>query len=91
MVNILILRLRVIYHEKNYINIGNKKYVRVLYVARLPKSVTPRFYNRITTIENCNIITTLNITPTDPAKVIKMEKTRAQSEFGCAFVFFYLK
>lgn len=62
----------VILKEKNYINIGNKKYVRVLYVARLPKSVTPRFYNRITTIENCNIITTLNITPTDPAKVIKM-------------------
>ena len=62
----------VILKEKNYINIGNKKYIRVLYVAKLPKSVTPRFYNRITTIENCNIITTLNITPTDPAKVIKM-------------------
>lgn len=58
--------------EKNYINIGDKKFIRVLYVARLPKSITPRFYNRITTIENCNIITTLNITPTDPAKVIKM-------------------
>lgn len=58
--------------EKNYINIGDKKFIRVLYVARLPKSVTPRFYNRLTTIEDCNIITTLNITPTDPAKVIKM-------------------
>lgn len=62
----------VILRDKNYINIGNKKFIRVLYVARLPKSITPRFYNRITTIENCNIITTLNITPTDPAKVIKM-------------------
>lgn len=62
----------VVLKEKNYINIGDKKFVRVLYVARLPKSITPRFYNRITTIENCNIITTLNITPTDPAKVIKM-------------------
>ena len=38
----------------------------------MPKSITPRFYNRITTITNYNIITTLNITPTDPAKVIKM-------------------
>lgn len=57
--------------EKNYINIGNKKFIRVLYVSKLPKSITPRFYNRITTIENSNIITTLNITPTDPAKVIR--------------------
>lgn len=57
--------------EKNYINIGNKKFIRVLYVSKLPKSVTPRFYNRITTLDNCNIITTLNITPTDPAKTIK--------------------
>ena len=58
--------------DKNYINIGNQKYIRVLYVSNLPKSITPRFYNRITTIENYNIITTLNITPTDPAQVIKM-------------------
>lgn len=57
--------------EKNFINIGNKKFVRVLYVSKLPKSITPRFYNRITTIENANIITTLNITPTNPAKVIQ--------------------
>ena len=57
--------------EKNYINIGDKKFIRVLYVGKLPKSITPRFYNRITTIENSNIITTLNITPTDPAKVIR--------------------
>ena len=57
--------------EKNYIKIGENKFIRALYVSRLPKSVTPRFYNRITTIENANIITTLNITPTDPAKVIQ--------------------
>lgn len=60
------------FREKNYINIGNQKYIRVLYVSKLPRSVTPRFYNRITTLENFNIITTLNITPTNPAKVIKM-------------------
>lgn len=60
------------FREKNYIKIGANKFIRVLYVSNLPKSVTPRFYNRITTITNYNIITTLNITPTDPAKVIKM-------------------
>ncbi|MCI8310140.1 hypothetical protein [uncultured Clostridium sp.] len=60
------------FREKNYIKVGESKYIRVLYVSKLPKSVTPRFYNRITTITNYNIITTLNITPTDPAKVIKM-------------------
>ena len=57
--------------EKNYINIGDKKFIKVLYVSKLPKSITPRFYNRITTLENSNIITTLNITPSNPAKVIK--------------------
>lgn len=60
------------FREKNHIKIGENKFIRVLYVSNLPKSVTPRFYNRITTITNYNIITTLNITPTDPAKVIKM-------------------
>lgn len=60
------------FREKNSIKIGENKFIRVLYVSKLPKSITPRFYNRITTITNYNIITTLNITPTDPAKVIKM-------------------
>ena len=60
------------FREKNYIKVGENKFVRVLYVSKLPKSITPRFYNRITTITNYNIITTLNVTPTDPAKVIKM-------------------
>lgn len=57
--------------EKNYINIGDEKFIRVLYVSKLPKSITPKFYNRLTTIDNANIITTLNITPTDPSKVIQ--------------------
>ena len=60
------------FREKNYIKIGESKFIRVLYVSNLPKSITPRFYNRVTTITNYNIITTLNITPTNPAKVIKM-------------------
>ena len=70
--DVLAPKVPISFKEKNYINIGNEKYIRVLYVSNLPNSVTPRFYNRITTIENCNIITTLNITPTNPAKVIKM-------------------
>ena len=57
--------------NRSYIKIGNKKFIRVLYVDKLPKSITPRFYNRITTMEDANVITTLNITPSDPAKVIK--------------------
>lgn len=57
--------------EKNYISINNKKFIRVMFVSKFPKSITPRFYNRITTIENCNIITTLNITPKSPAEYIK--------------------
>jgi hypothetical protein len=59
------------FREKNYIKVGENKFIRVLYVSKLPKSVTPRFYNRITTITKYNIITALNITPTDPAKTIK--------------------
>lgn len=70
--DVLAPRVDVSMKEKNYISIGDEKYLRVLYVSKLPRSVTPRFYNRITTIENFNIITTLNITPTNPSKVIKM-------------------
>lgn len=57
--------------ETNLININEKKYIRVLYVSKLPDTVTPRFYNRVTTLENSNIIVTMNITPTNSAQVIK--------------------
>lgn len=69
--DVLASKEKVSFREKNYIKIGEKKYIRILYVSKLPKSITPRFYNRITTLENSNIITTLNITPTNPAKTIK--------------------
>lgn len=59
------------FREKNYIKVGENKFIRVLYINKLPKSVTPRFYNRITTITNYNLITSLNITPTNPAEQIK--------------------
>ncbi len=76
LVFMMLLPLKILYpyEKKNYINIGDKKFIRVLYVSKLPKSITPRFYNRITTLENSNIITTLNITPSNPAKVIKKSK-----------------
>ncbi len=57
--------------ENDYIEIENSKFLRVLYVNKLPKSLTPRFYNRITTLEDVNLMTTLNITPTNSAKMIK--------------------
>lgn len=58
-------------NESDYIEIEDSKFLRILYVNKLPKSLTPRFYNRITTLENINLMTTLNITPTNSAKMIK--------------------
>ena len=57
--------------ESDFIEIDDKKFLRVLYVSKLPKSITPRFYNRLTTLEKINLITTLNISPTNSAKMIK--------------------
>lgn len=57
--------------ESDFIEIEEQKFLRVLYVSKLPKSMTPRFYNRLTTLEDVNLITTLNITPTNPAKAMK--------------------
>lgn len=57
--------------ESDFIEIDAKKFLRVLYVSKLPKSITPRFYNRLTTLEEINLITTLNISPTNSAKMIK--------------------
>ena len=63
---------KVMMRESDLIEIDDKKFIRVLYVSKLPKSLTPRFYNRITTMEDINIITTLNINPTNSAKMIKV-------------------
>ena len=57
--------------ESDFIEIEEQKFLRVMYVSKLPKSMTPRFYNRITTLEDVNLITTLNITPTNSAKAMK--------------------
>ena len=61
----------ILFREPDYLEIENQKFLRVLYVSKLPKSLTPRFYNRITTLDNINLITTLNITPTNSAKMMK--------------------
>lgn len=63
---------KVLMRESDLIEIDDKKFIRVLYVSKLPKSLTPRFYNRITTMEDINLITTLNINPTNSAKMIKV-------------------
>ena len=62
---------KVFMRESDLIEIDDKKFLRVLYVSKLPKSLTPRFYNRITTLEEINLITTLNINPTNSSKMIK--------------------
>lgn len=62
---------KILMNESDYIEIEDSKFLRILYVSKLPKSLTPRFYNKITTLENINLMTTLNITPTNSAKMIK--------------------
>lgn len=61
----------VLMRETDFIEIEHKKFLRILYVSKLPKSLTPRFYNKLTTLDNINLTTTLNITPTNSAKMIK--------------------
>lgn len=70
--DILAPKEEVSFKERNLIKIGDKKYIRIMYLDKLPKSITPRFYNELTTIQDANIIVTENITPTNPAKVIDM-------------------
>ena len=62
---------KIFMREADFMEIDEKKYIRVLYVSKLPKSLTPRFYNRLTTLEEVNLITTINITPTNAAKMMK--------------------
>lgn len=58
--------------NSDYISIdGGKKFISTIYLRQLPTSNKPVFYNKITTMENIEMITSLNITPTNNAKVIK--------------------
>lgn len=56
--------------EQKFIVIGEKKFIKTLYINKFPTSLSPEFYNRLTQLE-ANIIVTENIVPTDPAKTIK--------------------
>ena len=58
--------------QPKFIKISENKYLKVLYLSSFPKSLTPRFYNEITTIQGANLVVTENISPTDPTKIIKM-------------------
>lgn len=58
------------FREKDYIVIGDKKYIKVMYLDKLNTSITPKLYNQLTTIKDANIIVTENIIGKNPAKVI---------------------
>lgn len=59
------------FKDSDYIELEEHRFLRCLYVTTLPSSVTPRFYNKLTSLSNINMYTTLNIQPTNPAKAIK--------------------
>ena len=49
-----------------------KKYISALYVSDLSTSLSPIFYNRLTTgLEDMSVLTTMNIQPEPTGKVIK--------------------
>lgn len=56
--------------EDDFINIEDKKFIKVMYVKKFPTTLSPAFYNRLTTME-ANLIVTENISPTEPQKTIK--------------------
>lgn len=62
--------------ESDMVEIAQQKYLRCLYVSKLPNSMTPRFYNRLTNLTNINTIISLNIQPTNNAKSIKKIEKR---------------
>lgn len=64
----------ILFKHRDYV-ITSNKYIRILYLEKLPNSISPVFYNKLTTL-NMNLITTNNITPTETSKVInKINKT----------------
>lgn len=65
-------------HESNEPG-SHQKFMRTLYVAGLPTTMTPRFYNRITSIEDINSIITMNIEPINNSKFLKMVKRQITS------------
>lgn len=70
--DILAPKQNVDFRDKSYIKVGDSKYIRVMYLDKLPSSITPKFYNELTTMQDANIIVTENITPSNPGNVINM-------------------
>lgn len=56
-----------------------QKFIRTLYVAELPRTMTPRFYNKITSIDDVNSFITLNIQPVSNASFMKTVKKQITS------------
>lgn len=49
-----------------------KKFIRCLYIdPKFPKSITPKFYNVLTNINDVHMVTTINIQPVETIKAIK--------------------
>lgn len=65
-------------HESNELD-SPQRFMRVLYVDGLPSTMTPRFYNKVTSLEDINSIVTLNIQPINNAKFIKTVKRQITS------------
>lgn len=59
------------FRDSKHIKINDNKYLSVFYVNKYPISISPKFYNSITSIDVGNIIITENIFPTMPGKVMK--------------------
>lgn len=68
--------------ESTYKGNGNtprKKFIRILYVdPKFPKSISPKFYNTLTNLEDIHMFTTVNIQPVETIKAIK-NLTKKQS------------
>lgn len=63
------------FKEKDYISIDDKKFLKIMYVSKFPTSISPEFYNSLTTLQEFNLTVTENITAKDPAYVLnKLEK-----------------
>lgn len=69
------------FRESNYISIDDgKKFISALYVSKLSTSLSPVFYNRLTTeLDDLNVLTTMNIQPEPTAKVIKKLRKKISS------------
>ncbi|MFV0395198.1 MAG: hypothetical protein ACK5LC_12525 [Coprobacillaceae bacterium] len=64
------------YHDFSIID---NHFFKLMYVSELPNSMTPVFYNSLTTMQNIDLITTLDISATNSGKAIKKIKKKLTS------------